>query len=207
MDLNFPRHGAIVTTASLLLAVACGTASQSETRARAKGNGASDETVVATIGDTTITLADVDRKLLETNMTVFQELYNARRAVLGELVAEMLLLEEAASRGITQDELVAEEVTAKVAPVAEADVQAFYEQNRARLAGQTLEQVGGQIREFMLTRNEHVARQTFIDGLRADSDVAIALEAPRVPIVVASHERMRGSEDAEITIVEYSDFQ
>lgn len=203
MNLNPSHHGAIITVASLLLA-ACGTASQSQPQARANP---SDESVVATVGDTTITLADVDQKLLETNMTVLQELYNARREVLGELVADMLLSEEATARGVTQDELVAEEIAAKVAPVAEADVQAFYEQNRARLGGQTLEQVGGQIREFMLARNEQLARQTFIDGLRADAEVAIALEAPRVPVVVASNERTRGSEDAEITIIEYSDFQ
>ncbi len=204
MSLNSRHQGAIVTVASLLLAAACGTASQSQPQARANP---SDETVVATIGGATITLEDVDRKLLETNMTMLQELYNARREVLGELVAEKLLLEEAASRGITQEELVAEEITAKVAPVAEADLQAFYEQNSARLGGQTLEQVSGQIREFMVARNEQAARQTFIDGLRADADVAIALEAPRVPVVVASHERTRGPEDAEITIIEYSDFQ
>lgn len=204
MSLNSRHQGAIVTVASLLLTAACGTATQSQPQARANP---SDETVVATIGGATITLEDVDRKLLETNMTMLQELYNARREVLGELVAEKLLLEEAASRGITQEELVAEEITAKVAPVAEADLQAFYEQNSARLGGQTLEQVSGQIREFMVARNEQAARQTFIDGLRADADVAIALEAPRVPVVVASHERTRGPEDAEITIIEYSDFQ
>ncbi len=206
MSLTSRHQGAIVTVASLLLAAACGTASQSQSQPHARANP-SDETVVATIGDATITLADVDRKLLETNMTMLQELYNARREVLGELVAEKLLLEEAASRGITQEELVAEEITAKVAPVAEADLQAFYEQNSARLGGQALEQVSGQIREFMVARNEQAARQTFIDGLRADADVAIALEAPRVPVVVASHERTRGPEDAEITIIEYSDFQ
>ncbi len=207
MELNFRRHDAIVAVGSLLLAVACGTASQSQMQSQAKGNQRSDETVVATIGERTITLGDVDQKLLETNMNVFQELYNARRQVLDGLVAELLLSEEAAARGMTQDELVAQEITAQVPPVTEADVEAFYEQNRASLGGQTLAQVGGQIREFMVARNEQSARQAFIDGLRADANVAIALEAPRVPVVVASNERIRGREDAEITIVEYSDFQ
>jgi len=207
MELNFWRYGAFATVASLLLAVACGTASHSETQVQAKGNQRSDELVVATIGERTITLGDVDQKLLETNVSVFQELYNARREVLGELVAELLLSEEAAARGITQEELVAEEISAQVPPVTDAEVQAFYEQNRARLRGQTLEQMNGQIREFMVARNEQAARQAFIDGLRADANVSIALEAPRVSVVVASNERIRGPEDAEITIVEYSDFQ
>lgn len=205
MTLNFCRNSAILAASSLLLVIACGTASESQTPA--KVSNPTDDTVVATVAGRSIRLADVDQKLLETNMNVFQELYNARRAVLGELVAEMLLNDEAASRGISPEELIAEEISSVVPPVTEAEVQAFYEQNRARLGGQTFEQISGQIREFMVARNEQAARQSFIDGLRVDAEVAIALEAPRVPVVVASGERVKGAEDAEITIVEYSDFQ
>ena len=61
MELNFCRHGAIVAVASLLLVVACGTASQSQRQAQAKGNQRSDATVAATIGERTITLWDVDQ--------------------------------------------------------------------------------------------------------------------------------------------------
>jgi hypothetical protein len=205
--LNLRLHGALVALCSLVLVVACGTASESQTPERSGGPRQSDDAVVATVGERDITLADVDAKLRQTNMSVFQELYNARRAVLGELVAEMLLAEEAAARGVTTEELVAEEITARAAPVTDEDVEAFYEQNRARLGGQTFEQIGGQIREFMVARSEQAARQAFIDGLRDDADVAIDLEAPRVPIQVASNERVKGPEDAQVTIVEYSDFQ
>jgi len=201
------RLGALMTLCSLFLVVACGTASQSQTPARSGGEGQSDDAVVAMVGERSINLADVNGKLRQTNMSVFQELYNARQAVLGELVAEMLLTAEAESRGVTVDELVAEEISSRITPVTDEDVQAFYDQNRARLGGQTLEQIGGQIRDFMVARNEQAARQTFIDGLRADADVSIDLSPPRVPIVVASGERVKGSEAAEVTIVEYSDFQ
>lgn len=205
MNLNLCRNSFVVAVCSMLLVVACGTASQSQTESR--GVQQSDDAVVATVGERAISLGDVDQKLLETNMSVFQELYNARRAVLGELVAEILVNAEAESRGVTPEELLAEEVSSRVTEVGDAEVRAFYEQNRGRLGGQTFEQLSGQIREFMVARNEQAARQSFIDGLRADAEVAIALEAPRVPVVVASNERVKGPEDAEITIVEYSDFQ
>jgi hypothetical protein len=209
MELNFGRHGVIVALSTLLFAVACGTASQSQPRARSEAGSGSqtDDSVVATIGGRAITLSEVDERARATNMSVFQELYNARRDALGELVATMLLSEEAASRGLPEDELIAEEVTARIVPVTDADVQAFYEENRGRLGGQTIEQIGAQIREYMVGRNEAQARQAFIDGLRADADVSIRLEPPRVSVTVARNERIKGPADAEITIVEYSDFQ
>lgn len=207
MQLYLYRHGALVTLGTLLFAVACGTASQPDSRAPEASRQESEESVVATVGGNPITLSDVDAKVLASNVNVFQELYNARREALGELVAEALLREEAASRGISREELIAEEVTAKVAPVTEADVRSFYDQNEARLGGQTFEQIQGQIREYLSARNEAAGRQAFLDGLRADANVTIDLEPPRVPIQVASGERIKGPADAEVTIIEYSDFQ
>jgi hypothetical protein len=37
--------------------------------------------------------------------------------------------------------------------------------------------------------------------------VDVSLDPPRVPITVAEGERVKGSETASVTIVEYSDFQ
>lgn len=207
MQLDLCRRGASVALVILLFAVACGTASQEQPRAREGSSKQSDESIVATIDGKPITLEDVDAKVLATNVSVFQELYDARREALGELVAEALLTEEASSRGISREELLEEEVAANVAPVTEEDVQAFYDQNRARLGGQSFDQIEAQIREYLVARSEAAARQAFIDALRSDSDVTIDLEPPRVPIQVASGERVKGPADAPVTIVEYSDFQ
>lgn len=207
MQVDLCRRGALVALVILLFAAACGTASQQQPRAREGSRQPSDESVVATIDGEPITLEDVDAKVLATNVSVFQELYNARREALGELVADALLSEEASSRGISREELLEKEVAAKVAPVTEEDVQAFYDQNRARLGGQSFDQIKDQIRGYLVARNEAAVRQAFIDGLRADADVTIDLDPPRVPIQVASGERVKGPADAPVTIVEYSDFQ
>lgn len=200
------RRGALPTLAILLLGASCGSSPASQ--ASAGGSGGSNETgVVARVGDRTITLAEVDERALQSNMKAFQELYDARREAIEELVADALLQQEAGSRGISKDDLVAAEIDAKVPEVTQQDVEAFYNQNRARLGGQTLEQIGPQIHAFLVAQNESVARQTFLASLRSKTTVAISLDPPRVPIRVADNERVKGPENAPVTIVEYSDFQ
>ena len=198
----------MVLAGALLLSVACGTASQSQTYSDVgEASRGSVESVVARVGDREITMSELDQKVLATNVKIFQDLYDARRAALGELVADVLLAREAEKRSITVDELVEQEIASDVTPVTEEDIEAFYEQNRVRLRSQTLAQVSSQIREFMESRNEGIVRQSYIDTLRDEASVHVALSPPRVPVTVASHERVRGPADAEVTIVEYSDFQ
>ena len=208
MRFHNSRLAASAFAATVFVSFACGGASQSQTRASGpKVSSASGDDVVATVGGQEITLAELDEKVKSSNMEVFQKLYEARRQVLGELVAESLLEQEAASRGITRDELVEAEIASKTPPVTDDQVETFYEQNKAQLRGQTLEQIGGQIREFMVARNEATARQAYIDRLTADADIDIQLDPPRTNVQVAESERVRGPDDAEVTIVEYSDFQ
>jgi hypothetical protein len=196
-------HSSLILAVGSLLAFAsaCGSAPRSTIQA------SSDDTVVAKVGDREFTLDEVDERAVRTNMKTYQDLYNVRRDALEALIADALLQREADSRGVSVEELEAQEIEAKVEPVTETDVQNFYNVNRARLRGQTLEQIGGQIREFLEAQNEAAVRQSYIDELKREAGVAVALEPPRVPIRVAEAERSRGPANAKVTIVEYSDFQ
>ena len=199
---------ALIALATFLFAAACGQTSHSQSAGAGATTGQTrDDAVVATVGEQVITMSELDQKLLTSNREVFQALYDARRDALSALVAEALLDKEAERRGVSREELLAEEVDSKVPAVTDADVESFFEQNQARLGGQTIEQIGGQIREFLDVRGKQEERARYIGTLRDDVDVAIALEPPRVPIQVADGERVRGPEDADITIIEYSDFQ
>ena len=174
---------------------------------RAVLQSSSDETIVAKVGDREFTLDQVDERAVRTSMKAYQDLYNVRQAALEELIAETLLEWEAESRGVSVDDLVAVEITAKLAPVTEADIESFYNTNRNRLRGQTLEQMGGQIRKFLQTQNESTVRETFLDELKKDAGVTVALDPPRVRMQVADADRVKGPAEAKVTIVEYSDFQ
>lgn len=186
-----------------LVGAGCAAAGESE-KASPK---APDDGVAARVGGKTITLEEVDRKAMAGNLQAFQALYDARRAALEEIIADHLLSREAEKRGVTQEALVAEEITGKAKPVADPDIDNFYNQNRARMGGQTLDQVKERIRQFLEVQNLQEARRTFLDGLKKQTELAITLDPPRLEVTVASNDPVRGPDTARVTIVEFSDFQ
>ena len=165
------------------------------------------EKVVATIGDRQIYLSELDNKVNVSNRDLIQALYDARKNALDELIASALLENEAAERGVTVDSLIEKEISSNIEPISDSEVDTFFQQNRDRMGGQTLEQIGGEIRRYLRGSKEQFARQVFVNDLRSTNNVATYLDAPRANIVVADGERILGPSDAVVTIVEYSDFQ
>jgi hypothetical protein len=193
--------------AALVLTVSCDEAPGSR-EARASSGAANDPSVVARVGDREITLGEVDQRALRSNMMVFQQLYDARKQAIEELLAEALLEQEAQRLGVSREELETREIRSKIAEVTPKDIEDFFNQNRSRIPpDQTLDQLSGQIRDFLAARNEATARQGYLTGLREKAVVDVSLDPPRVPITVAQGEPVKGGEDASVTIVEYSDFQ
>ncbi len=207
------RGRALALAGALSMSASCDKApasqsNQASTAAKDGSGVAADSSVVARVGDREITLREVDERALKSNMAVFQQLYDARRQAIEELLSEALLDGEAAKLGISREELETREIGAKIPEVTAKDVEDFFNENRARIpAGQTLEQLSGQIRQYLTARNEVTAREAYLSGLREKAGVDVDLEPPRVPILVAAGERVKGSDAAPVTIVEYSDFQ
>jgi len=207
-------RGYVLSLAGVLFfGVSCDKAPASQA-ARAESGSAPDSpdanvtNVVARVGDREITLGEVDERARKANMAVFQQLYDARRQAVEELLAEALLDSEAAKLGITREDLETQEIRSKIPEVTAKDVEDFFNQNRARIPPeQTVEQLSGQIRQYLTARNEVTTRESYLSGLREKTEVDVTLEPPRVSIAVAGDERVKGSEGAAVTIVEYSDFQ
>ncbi|MBI4718028.1 MAG: hypothetical protein HY763_09510 [Planctomycetes bacterium] len=168
---------------------------------------ASKTEVAAHIGGEAVLLTDVDAKVLKTNMRLAQMLYDARRSALDQMVLERVLGPEAAAKGISLDEMIRQRVSEKAKPVEDADVEAFYKTNAARMGGKTLEQVAGQIRSQLVNQNENAARSNLIAELKQKAGVKIVLDAPRADVTVAANDPVMGPADAKVTIVEFSDFQ
>jgi hypothetical protein len=201
------RGRVLLLAGNVFFGVSCDKVPASQT-SEARTESQSDSNVVARVGDREITLGEVDERALKANMAVFQQLYDARRQAVEELLAEALLDAEAARLGITREELVTREIGSKIPEVTAADVEDFFNENRARIPpGQTLEELSGQIRQYLTARNEVTTRDAYLSGLREKAEVDVTLEPPRVSIAVADGERVRGPEGAAVTIVEYSDFQ
>lgn len=163
--------------------------------------------VAARIGDQVITLSQVDEKGMATDAKAYQALYDARRRALEELIADALLTQEASQRGITKEALVAQEIDAKIQPVTDAEVQAYYDSNKARMRNPEFAQVAEPIRQFLQTQRETSVRGLFIESLKKKANVQVALEPPRVDVQIAQNDPTMGPANAPVTIVEFVDFQ
>jgi len=191
--------------AALVLLAACSSSAQS-----ARQPAPTD--VVATVGSVSITLADVDQKALQQPASSFgsvklaQALYDARRGALDDLIATMLLDQEANAQKVDRATLVEKEITAKVPNVSEADVASWYQVNQSRVQGATLDQVRGPIRTYLIQERMQSVRQQYVDSLKAKTQVKVMLDPPRQTIA-AGDRPARGPAKAPIEMVEFSDFQ
>ena len=163
--------------------------------------------VAAYIGGKPVTLQELDANALKTNMKLAQSLYDARRAALDQVVMERILGPDAAARNITIDQLIRERIAEKAKPVTDADVEAYYKANSARMGGKPLEQVSTQIRGQLTSQQENEARNNLLTQLKEKADVKIALDPPRAVVVLADNDPAKGPKDAKVTIVEFSEFQ
>jgi len=188
-----------------LLISACSTSAQP-----AKRQTGSD--VVATVGATSITLGEVDDKAMQESTSQFsgmklsQALYEARRLVVEDLVANALMDQEAKSRSVDRSSLIEKEITSKVSSVTDVEIAQWYQANQARVQGASLDQVRQPIRQYLTQERMQLARQQFLETLRAKTPVRVLLEAPR-QTVSAAKGAAKGPANAPIEIIEFSDFQ
>jgi hypothetical protein len=197
-----------LTLAALLAALsACSPSAAQQARRPAPGE------TVATVDGTAITLGEVDDKALEQPASNFggaklsQALYEARRAALDDIIANRLMDAAAKAAGVDRSALIEKEITAKVAPVTEAEIAAWFQANQGRLQGAPLEQVKQPIRAFLTQERMQGIRAHYLDGLKAKTIVKVMLDAPRQKVEMVSSSPSRGPANAPVEVVDFSDFQ
>ena len=123
------------------------------------------------------------------------------------LIEERLFALEAKARGMEVEALVRQEIDSKVGTVSDADVDAWYEANKARIGNRPKDQVTPQIKNYLQNvERPGNLRAAFVDGLRKKYTVRILLEPPRTAIDIADAPT-KGPANAAVTIVEFSDFE
>lgn len=167
---------------------------------------ADDKSVAAEIGGQKVTLQEMDDYLRKTNAKAFQDFYDARHNALQSLINDRLLTAEATTRGTTFEKLRAD-LAAGVTPTTDADVESFFNQNKNRMGNATLDQVKGQIKDFLVAQKTQKATMDLLDTLKAKTPVHILLDPPRVQLAIADNDPVVGPKDAAIQMIEYSDFQ
>jgi protein-disulfide isomerase len=162
---------------------------------------------VAVVAGKPITLAELDAAALGSNIKLAQDVYEARAKALEQLILERALGPKAAEAKQTVDEYLAARTTDATTPVTDAEVEAFYNSNKTRMPGKTLEQMSAQIRAYLVGMQKIAARDELVERAKKEAGVKIYLEAPRAELAVSADSPAKGPADAKVTVVEFSDFQ
>ena len=168
----------------------------------AKGTANGD---LARVNGKAITEADV-RKGAADQFAQLEKQYEKQKrdlleSQLDQIIQDRLLEAEAAAKSKTKEQLLAD---IKPAPVTDADVDAFYEQNKAQIP-RPKEEVASQIKMYLEQQRQGETRQKYFDDLRSRYKVEYLMEPDRIE--VAATGPAVGPENAPVTIVEFSDFQ
>jgi protein-disulfide isomerase len=172
-----------------------------------KAAPAAGSAVAARIGDTTITLEEIDQRAASNLMKVRQQEYEVRQQALDAMINDDLLDREAKAKGITKEKLIETEIASKAPDATQAEIDAYYEQNKARMGGQTKEQIAPQIGAMLKSQKSGAIQAEYMKTLRQKYGVKVMLEPPRVQIAVDDDPARGGPVGAPITIVEFSDYQ
>ena len=161
--------------------------------------------VLATVGDVEITEAEVEELMAAQLMKVQQDRYNLMKQGVESLVSDRLLEAEARQRSISVEELLAEEVEAMVVAPTDEEIDAFYEERKARIR-QPKEEVADQIRDYLTQQRQSEVHSRLVSQLKQEHGYRLMLEPIRLPVAAAGFPA-KGPEDAPVTIVEFSDFE
>jgi len=167
----------------------------------------SGSSVLADVDGVPITADEVTKSLGTALSRLEQQVYEMKRQRLDALIGDRLIAREAARRGVPVSELVEREVRAKLQPVTDADVEAFYEANKERLSA-PLPELRDRIRTYLANQQAAAHRDAFVNALRARANVVVHLTPPptvRATISTAGAPAL-GAPTAPVTIVEFSDF-
>jgi protein-disulfide isomerase len=188
--------GALVLAAALGVLPAC---------AQQKAAASGSNQVLAVVDGKPITEADIRAKNADQFKALDREyqqnVHQLLESSLDQAVQDRLLDAEAAARKVGKDQLLAE---IKPAAVTDADVDAFYEQNKAQIP-RPKDQVAAQIKTYLEQQGQQKARSEYFKTLEAKYKVDMKMEPIRVD--VAATGPAKGPANAPVTIVEFSDFQ
>ena len=168
--------------------------------------------LAAQVGDRAITVQDIDREWRRTDpsgyLAFMRQLYDNRRRVADQMLADELIALEARARGLTPDALLAQEIPKRVVTTPESAVLALYQGLGDRARGATLEQLKPAIRAWLATITEpEIAKMSYLEELmKVSTRSTVFLEAPRVKVERSAQDPVLGPADSPIEIVAFGDF-
>lgn len=166
-------------------------------------------TVVATINGQNVTAKELDEELkpqlAQLDAKYKSDKFELRKQGLDELVLKRLVDAEAKKEGVNEEAWLKKHVEASTPEATEADAKKFYDENSARMGGQSFDAIKPRIIAFLTNQKRQEAAGKIFEDLKSKAKVDIKLEEPAVKVDAVGPSM--GPENAPVTIVEFSDFQ
>jgi len=191
--------------AAALLALPALAAKPAEKSDKPKPAAKANTEAVAIVGTVEITNAQVEERAATQLAQLRQQEYTLRESTTEALIADEIVKQAAAAKGLSSNQYLQAEVDAKVAPVTEQEKKDFYEKNKAQAGTMPEEEALKRIEAFLKRQRTDERRNALLAELRAATKVRTLIEPPRKAVEAIGPSR--GPVDAPITIVEFSDFQ
>jgi protein-disulfide isomerase len=213
MQRSTPHRVSLILGMLALGAGQLGCANQ-ESAAASSNSGAEPSTadipaVLATIGNDKITMADVRTRVgdeLDQNEARYQRARHALiESALQQILQDRVLRTEAKKQNTTVLKLLTAEAGGSLEP-SEVEIAAWFKENRTRTGGRTLDQIQGEIGDYLRDQRRKDAAERLQTRLNAEQKVTVNLEPYRVQIDNEGAPAI-GPADAPVTLVEFSDFE
>ena len=180
----------LLSFALAALAVAC----QSPSATQASTPAADASAPVARFNGGVVTASELEAAIYET-----------KKQALEQIVMRKLVEAKAKAEGLSPEALFKREVADKVKAPSDAEVKAFYEEQKSKQPLPPFDQIKDQVTQYLSQNAQRKAQTDFLDKLRAEAKLEVLLTPPRV--TVAAEGPSKGSDKAPVTIVEFSDFE
>ncbi len=165
-----------------------------------------EDAVVATLAGQPITARELEQEAATKLLSLRQQEFEIKSEAIRALAFRRQLERAAASAGVSVDELMRREVTAKVTAPTEEEVAEVLQQYRSRLPADD-EAAKTVVRQSLMHQRRQEREAAFRAELLAGVELRILLEPPRAAVQLTGHEPVRGPAKAPVTLVEFSDFQ
>lgn len=153
----------------------------------------------------TVTLADVEKSAAADLLSLEVQREKILQTHLDRMAASLVLALEAKARGLTETELVEQEVIAKVQEPTTAEIESYYQASRD-LMKESQDKAVPKIRQALTAQRRQQVYLAYLESLKTKYQFKSLLEPVRVA-VDASAAPARGPVTAPVTIVEFSDFE
>jgi protein-disulfide isomerase len=165
-----------------------------------------EPTVLAVLDGAPIHAGEVEQRIAFRLYQLEADRYTLLQRELGEIIDQRLLEQEARRRGVSVDALLATGSQGEIAPVTDADVDAYLAENPRDAARGAA--IRPRIAAYLAERRAIEQRLAFVQELRDRARIEIRLtapERPRTDIDIAGAPA-RGPEHAPVTLVHFASF-